>query len=89
MLVMLNCFQAEIFNPDMLSGIATAVFEESGIDFDEWVASPLANLLQTLRSLSPLERVTLADALEQSWYRAGEDGKTHFEVLAELGIELR
>ncbi|AMP74827.1 hypothetical protein [Ralstonia solanacearum] len=86
---LLNCFQAEIFSPDMLNRIATTVCEDSGIDVDEWAASPLVNLLETLCGLSPLERVTLADALEQTWYRAGEDGKTHLEVLAELGIEVR
>ncbi|QKL60732.1 hypothetical protein HI808_03175 [Ralstonia solanacearum] len=86
---LLNCFQAEIFFPDMFNSIAATVCEDSGIEVDEVAGSALAPLVEKLCGLSALERVTLADALEQAWYRAGADGKTHLEILAELGIEVR
>lgn len=89
MTLMMNCFQGDIFFPDMFNSIATAICEEFGVEIDELDASPLAPLVEKLRGLSELERVTLADALEQAWYRAGENGKTHFEVLTELGIEVK
>ncbi|WP_308142714.1 hypothetical protein [Burkholderia pseudomallei] len=85
---LLNCFQAEIFFPDMFNSIAATVCEDSGIEVGEVDGSALAPLVEKLCGLSALERVTLADALEQAWYRAGEDGKTHLEVIAELGIEV-
>lgn len=86
---LLNCYQGEVFFPDMLNEMATAICEDHGLEIDEVDGSSLAELVKELRTLSPLERVTLADALEQAWYRAGENGKTHLEILKELGIEVK
>ncbi|CAG9179224.1 hypothetical protein [Cupriavidus pinatubonensis] len=86
---MFNCFQGEIFFPDMFNGMATAICEDRGLELDEVADSSLAPLVAKLRNLSALERVTLADALEQAWYRAGEDGKDHFTILADLGIAVQ
>lgn len=86
---LLNCYQAEIFFPQMFDGMASAICDDQGIEVDAHENSPIALLVQKLLGLSPLERVTLADAVEQAWYRTGENDKTHIEVLAELGILLR
>lgn len=86
---LLNCYQGEVFFPDMFNEMATEICEDHGLEIDEVDGSYLAELVEKLFGLSPLERVTLADALEQAWYRAGENGRTHLEVIKELGIEVK
>jgi len=86
--MLMNCFQAEILSPQEIRCMASAISDEYGGEPDEIGGSSLLPLVKKLCSLSALEGVTLADALEQAWYRAGVDEKSHLDILADLGIEV-
>ena len=86
--LLLNCFQAEIFFPDQFNDIASSLCEDLGIEFDEYQQHPIGPFINELRELSPAQRVTLADALEQTWYRGLPSGKGVAEFLEELGLKL-
>lgn len=85
---LMNCFQAEIFDPDMFRDFAVAVAQESGVDEVILDGGKVPKFIKKLLKLSPLEDAALADALEQAWYRSGGE-LDHFGVLEELGIELK
>lgn len=85
---LLDCYQNDIFFPDQFSTIASDLCDHLGIDLDDYETSDIAPLVDKLRRLNPVQRVTLADALEQAWHRGLKESLTPKEVLATLGIEL-
>lgn len=86
---MMSCFQDALFFPDQMGSLAGEVAAEFGLEPDDWEQSPLAPLLTKLFALDVLERLALADALEQAWHRAAEGRGGPTDVLAQLGIELQ
>lgn len=86
--LMASCFMGDIFYPDQLDNLASDLCDEHGLDMDQLRDGPFTTLVFKLADLTPLERVALADALEQAWYRQSEAGPDYFEVLAELGFDL-
>lgn len=86
--LLLNCYQAEIFFPDQFRSLASALLDDLGIEMAEYHDYPVAPLIDKLRELKPAERVALADALEQTWYRGLPAGKSIMEFFGELGIQL-
>lgn len=85
---LLDCYQGDIFFPDQFNSIASDLCDHLGIDLDDYETSDIAPLVDKLRRLSSVQRVTLADALEQAWHRGMKEGMTPKELLAALGIEL-
>lgn len=85
---LMNCYQAELFDPDTLRDFASPVCHDLGIELDEYESSSIRELVDKLRKLTVSQRVALADALEQAWHRSAEQGWSPREVLAQLGIEL-
>lgn len=85
-IVLLNCFQGDLFSPDQLSKIATNVCDDLGIELDAYKSSGIGPLINTLRGLTSVQQVALADVLEQLWHRgmSGDMG----EFLASLEIVL-
>lgn len=87
--LLLNCYQSEVFFPDQFRSFASDLLDDLGLDVETYHQDPIAPLIDKLRALTPAQRVALADALEQTWYRAIPANKTVAEFFAELGIELR
>ena len=85
-IVLLNCFQGDLFSPNQLSKIATNVCDDLGIELDAYESSGIGSLINTLRGLTSVQQVALADALEQLWHR-GMNGDMG-EFLASLEIVL-
>ncbi len=85
---LLDCFQGEIFSPEQFDRIASSLCDDRGIELDEYEVNPLAPFIDELRALSSVQRIALADALEQTWHRGFPSGKTIAEFLSELGIAL-
>lgn len=86
--VLMDCYQADLFFPDQLGSIASDLCDHLGVDLDDYEDSEVAELVTKLRALSSIERVTLADALEQAWHRGLADGMPPKDFLAGLGLEL-
>lgn len=85
---LLNCYQAEVFFPDQFRTFASDLLNDLGVELDEYHELPIAPLIDKLRELTPVQRLALADALEQTWYRGLPAGKGVGEFFGELGIEL-
>jgi hypothetical protein len=85
---LLDCYQSDIFFPDQFNSMASDLCDHLGIELDVYETSNIAPLVDKLRRLNPVQRVTLADALEQAWHRGLKESLTPKEVLATLGIEL-
>ena len=88
-LVLLDCYQDGIFFPDRMNCIASDLCDHLGIEIDACETSEVASLIGKIRGLTAVQRVTLADALEQTWYRGmGVEQKQPKEFWASLGITL-
>ena len=85
---LLGCFQGELFFPDLFNCLASSVCEHLGIDFDDAGESEAAKLAAKLHGLTPSQRATLADALEQAWHRGLKSGQSPKVFFATLGIAL-
>ena len=87
--MLLDCYQGALFFPDQLDSIASDLCDHLGLDSDLCSSTPVAQLVDSLIDLTPLQRVTLADALEQAWHRGmKQENKSPKEFFATLGIEL-
>jgi hypothetical protein len=86
--LLLSCYQAEVFFPDQLRSLASDLLEDLGLDVEDYHEEPVAPLIDKLRALTPVQRVALADALEQTWSRGLPAGKAVAAFFGELGIEL-
>lgn len=86
---LLDCYQGQILSPDNFNCIASDLCDHFGIELDQYGTSRISRLVETLLRLTAIERVTLADALEQTWYRGMKQENTSpKEFLATLGIDL-
>lgn len=86
--LLLNCYQGEVFFPDQFRSFASDLLDDLGLNVETYDQEPIAPLIDKLRALTPAQRVALADALEQTWYRGIPEGTAVAEFFAELGIEL-
>lgn len=86
--LLLNCYQGEVFFPDQFRSLASDLLDDLGFELEAYHEQPVAPLIDKLRALTPVQRVALADALEQTWYRGLPCGTRVREFLANLGIEL-
>jgi hypothetical protein len=87
-MLLLNCFQGDIFCPDQISRMACELCDDLGVDVDSYKTSGIAALIGKIQDLSAAQRVALADALEQAWHSGAMRNRTPREILGELGIEL-
>lgn len=85
---LMDCFQGDIFFPDQMRDLASDLCDHWGIEPDDYSATEFAPLIDKLLALSSVQRLTLADALEQAWYRGYEMNRDPLEIFSELGIEL-
>lgn len=87
--VLLDCYQGGIFFPDQMNCIASDLCDHLGIELDAHETSVIDSLIDKIRGLTAVQRVTLADALEQTWYRGiGLQQKQPGEFWALMGITL-
>jgi hypothetical protein len=86
---LLDCCQGNMFFPDQVNGLASDLCDHLGIEVDDYAASAIAPLIEKLRGLNAVQRMTLADALEQTWYRGmKEEQREPKDFLASMGIVL-
>lgn len=85
---LMNCFQDVLFFPDQVGTIASELCDDFGVEVDKWDQSEIAPLLRKLRTMSAVEKLALADALEQAWHRMDTDQVSHVDTFARLGIVL-
>jgi len=85
---LMDCFQGELFFPDLFNSLASDLCGHLGIEFDDVEESEVAILANKLLELTPSQRATLADALEQAWHRGLKSGQSPKEFFATLGIAL-
>lgn len=86
---LLDCNQSDIFSSSNLDRIASDLCDHLGIEIDAYETSDVSTLVETLLDLSPIQRLTLADALEQTWHHGmNQEGKSPRESFEALGIEL-
>lgn len=89
-ITLMDCYQDSMFFPDQMNCIATDLCDHLGDELGAYETSGIAPLVDKLGSLSPVQRVTLADALEQTWYRGMRtEQKQPREFLASMGILLK
>jgi len=87
--MLLDCYQGDLFSPDQLGHIASDLCKHLGVESFLSSGRPLAQLTEKLIDLTPSQRLTLADALEQAWHRGmKQENKSPQEFFAALGIEL-
>lgn len=86
--ILLDCYHGDIFFPDQFDSIASDFYDHLCNEPDDEVTGNLLSLVNKLGRLNPVQRVTLADALEQAWHRGMKEGMTPKEFLAALDIEL-
>lgn len=84
---LLDCYLGNIFIPDQLYNIECELCDHLGIELVDYETSDIASLIDKIRPMDFMQRVTLADALEQTWHRGMKEGLTPKEFLATLGIE--
>lgn len=86
---MMNCFQGDVFYPDRIANMAIDIYDDLGIDPEDYESSSFAPLINKILSLTRLQQLALADALERIWYQPSEiNAKQPVEVLELLGIQL-
>jgi hypothetical protein len=86
---LLDCYQGDRFFPNQFDRIASDLCDHSGVELKTYKSSCIAALVKKLLKLSPIQRVTLVDALEQTWHRGmKQEGKSPKEFFATLGITL-
>lgn len=88
-MVLLDCYQGGIFFPDQMNCIASDLCDHLGIELDAYETSGVAPLIGKLRGLTAMQRVTLADVLEQTWHRGmAVEQKQPMEFWASMDITL-
>ena len=88
--VLLNCYQGDMFFPHQMNCIASGLCDDLGIEIDDYRASGIAPLIEKLQDLNAVQRMTLADALEQTWHRGmGMEQMQPREFLASMGINFK
>jgi hypothetical protein len=89
MVMLMDCYQGDMFFPDQMYRIASDLCDHLGIEIDEYESYGIAPLIEKLRSLTAVQRIALADALEQAWYRGmKQENNSLNDFFAALGIDL-
>jgi hypothetical protein len=89
-LLLLDCFKGEVFSPFELESLAAPLCVHLGIDPESACENEADALLEKLVRLTAAQRLTLADALEQTWHRGVRHHKQSLrDFFSYLGIELR
>jgi hypothetical protein len=86
--VLLDCYRADLFFPDQFNSLASDLCDHLGIDLDDYASSDSKGLIDKLRGLEPVQKVAMADALEQLWHRGLKSGLSIPEFLETIGIQL-
>lgn len=88
-MVLLDCYQGEIFFPEQMNCIASDLCDHLGVELADYETGGIGPLIHTLLGLTAVQRVTLADALEQTWHRGmKEELRGPSDFLASMGIIL-
>jgi hypothetical protein len=88
-ITLLDCYQGHIFSPDNFDYIPSDLCAHLGIELDLYGTSEIAPLVAKLLDLNAIQRLTLADALEQAWHRGMmQEGESPTEFFATLDINL-
>ena len=88
-MVLLDCYQGEILFPEQMNCIASDLCDHLGVELADYQTSGIGPLIHTLRGLTAIQRVTLADALEQTWHRGmKEEQRGPRDFLASMGVVL-
>lgn len=88
-ITLLDCYQGHIFSPDNFDCIPSDLCAHLGIELDLYGTSDIAPLVDKLLDLNAIQRLTLADALEQAWHRGMmQEGKSPTGFFATLDINL-
>lgn len=86
---LMDCYQGDMFFPDQFDRIASDLCDHLGVELDGYATSSIGPLVDKLQGLSAVQRVALADALEQAWHRGmKQENKSPTEFFATLGINL-
>ena len=86
---LMDCYQGDMFFPDQMNSIASDLCDHLGVELDAYANSSIGPLVDKLQGLSAVQRVALADALEQAWHRGlKQENKSPTEYFATLGINL-
>lgn len=84
----LECYEDTLFFPDQFDDMPSDLLDHLADD-STLEHLPAPEVVQKVRKLTPVQRVTLADAIEQAWHRGIRAGGDWQSVFAELGIEFR
>ncbi|MDC8771742.1 hypothetical protein [Roseateles albus] len=87
-IALLDCHQGDIFIPDQFNSIASDLCDHLGIEIDDYESSDVAQLINKLRGLSPVQRAVLAEVLEHLWNTDMRAGLNIEDALAARGIQL-
>jgi len=86
---LMNCFQGDVFSPDQFYSLVSDVCADFGYDIDEIEDLDFGHFAQKLLALTAAQRLTLADALEQTWHIGmKEKNQSPAAYLSSIGIEL-
>jgi hypothetical protein len=88
--VLLDCYLGDLLYTSQIDNIASDVCNHLGIELDEYQARSIGPLINALRDLNSIQRLTLADALEQLCHRRrGISPIKPRNFLASIGIILK
>ncbi len=87
-LMLMDCFQADLFSPGQFNSIASELCDHHGIELEDYESTSLGELVGKLFALDQIQKMALADALEQAWHRGLKSNQGPEEFLLTLGIEL-
>jgi hypothetical protein len=85
---LLDCYQGDLFFPDQFSSMASDLCDHLGIDLKDDGSSEIKMLLDKLLAVQPVQKMAMADAVEQIWHRGLKSGMSIPEFLETLGIQL-
>lgn len=86
---LLDCYQGQIYSPGEFGCITSDLCDHLGIELQDYRTSCIGKLVDTLLDLTAVQRLTLVDALEQTWHRGVKrGGQSPKEFLSTLGIDL-
>lgn len=89
-LVLLDCYLGDMFFPNQACWHASDLCNHLGIEVDDYRASGIAPLIDKLEALSAIQRMTLSDALEQTWHRGmRKQQRQPKDFMASMGINLK
>jgi len=77
-----------VFFPDQLDTLAVDICVHYGIDPQNGVSGPVAELLAKVLGLSPAQLLSLAEVLEDVWHLDAEAGLTVVQALERRGVLL-